>query len=178
MNQMKLHRWGNALGLVVICMILSIAFMDQFYHSDIPCPLCLLQRVSFVAVGLCLTMNLKLKIKTSHYGLMIISSLLGLAIASRHFFLHLSPNNPNYGHLFWGINFFTWSLIAFSAILAFNGVALLLEDAFQDPQPKVNLWIHSLIIIFLILILANGISTFIECSFSVCPDNPVRYYFL
>lgn len=177
MNQMKLHELGNTLGLALICMILSIAFIDQFYHSDIPCPLCLLQRASFVAVGLCLTMNLKLGIKTNHYGLMVFSALLGLALALRQFFLHLSPNNPNYGHLFWGINFFTWSLIAFSAILGFNGVALLLEDGFIHHQPTRHGWINPLIIIFLILILANGISTFIQCGFSVCPDNPVRYHF-
>lgn len=177
MNQIKLHTLGNTLGLVIICMILSIAFLDQFHHADLPCPLCLLQRVSFVAVGLCLIMNLKLGVKTSHYGLMIISALLGLAIASRHFYLHLAPNNPNYGHLFLGLNFFTWSMIAFGTILGFNGIALLLERGFNNHQENLGWSIKTLLYIFLILILANGISTFIQCGFSICPDNPVRYYY-
>jgi disulfide bond formation protein DsbB len=177
MNQIKLHRWGNTFGLMVICIILSIALIDQFYRSDLPCPLCLLQRISFVAVGLCLAMNLKLTISTTHYGLMIISALIGFAIALRQFFLHLTPNDPGYGHLFWGINFFTWSMIAFSTVIALTGIALLLNRGFNHHQASLSWGTHALIILFLILILVNGISTFIECGFSVCPDNPVRYFF-
>ena len=71
MNQKKLHEWGNTFGVVILSVVLILAFADQLSNHDLPCPLCLLQRVCFVAVGLCLCMNLKEGIKTSHYGLMM-----------------------------------------------------------------------------------------------------------
>ena len=48
----------NALGMLAVCLVLILAFAYQFALYELPCPLCLLQRVGFVAVGFGLGLNL------------------------------------------------------------------------------------------------------------------------
>ena len=178
MNQNTIHRIGNSLGLAIVCVILLITFIEQFFQHDLPCPLCLLQRVSFVAIGLCIAMNLQYGIKISHYGLMILSALLGFSISLWQVFLHTAPADPGYGHALLGFHLYVWSSIAFMIIIGFIAIAILIEHGFTEPQQKTNRAIRVLMVFFVILILANGISTFIECGFAVCPADPVRYILL
>ena len=178
MNQRKLHQFGNTLGLGLISIILAVAFIDQLIQHDLPCPLCLLQRVGFVAVGLCLCMNLKFGIKTTHYGLMILSALLGFFVALRQLSLHTMPNDPGYGSVLLGFHFYTWSAIAFCLIVVLIAIGLLFEAGFTDVPQKLSSAKMALMIFFLFLILANGISTLIECGLSVCPDDPINYKLL
>ena len=178
MNQKKLHEWGNTFGVIILCVVLILAFADQLRNHDLPCPLCLLQRVCFVAVGLCLCMNLKEGIKTSHYGLMIFASILGLTIALRQISLHTAPGDPGYGHLLFGFYMSVWSAIIFITTMIFIGIALLLKEGFNNKPQPIGRNRLALIILFIVLILANGISTFLECGLSVCPDNPIDYNLL
>ena len=175
MNQSKLHQLGNTAGLVMVCIILSITFGDQYYQHDLPCPLCLLQRSAFVAVGLCLGMNLFIGIKTIHYGLMILSALLGASTSFRQVLLHVTPGDPGYGHLIFGFNLYMLSSIAFLIILGLIGIAMLFEQGFNKVLGKPGALTFGVMILFLILILSNGISTFVECGFFACEENPVHY---
>ncbi len=178
MNQNQWHRIGNIIGLLLISAVLTIAFLDQLNHHDLPCPLCLLQRISFVAMGICLCMNLKIGIKTSHYGLMLLAAGLGFGAALRQIFLHLTPGDPGYGHLFWGLDLYIWSLIAFAIAIALIAIGLLFEKGFTHAPPKTSRMAYILMVFFLFLILLNVISTFIECGMLVCEDNPTEYYLL
>ncbi|ARG98373.1 disulfide bond formation protein B [Legionella micdadei] len=177
-NQNKIHYWGNCLGLLGVCIVLMFAFYQQLITYQLPCPLCLLQRVCFIGVGLCLSMNLKFGIKISHYGLMILSALLGLAIALRQVFLHVSPGDLGYGSPLLGIYLYTWAAIGFGIVIGLIAIALLLEREFTKKSPIPSYWHYLLICFFLILILANGISTFLECGPFICKDNPIHYYLL
>ncbi|AHE67960.1 disulfide bond formation protein B [Legionella oakridgensis] len=178
MTQHKLHLVGNRIGLIIVSFILIFAFADQLFRHDIPCPLCLLQRIAFVGIGLCCCMNLKCGIKPSHYGLMLLSAVLGFAISLRQLFLHMAPGDPGYGPLLFNLHLYTWSAVGFFIILGLIAIAMLLEHGFSDtliPLGKPTLLLMGG---FLILILANGISTFIECGVLICPDNPEHYNLL
>ncbi|CAM2827367.1 Transmembrane protein [Legionella worsleiensis] len=122
-------------------------------------------------------MNLRLGIRASHYGLMLLQALLGLAIATRQIFIHLGPDTPGYGEPFLGMYFYTWSALIFLFIIGFIAIALLFEQGLDRQFKTTNKGIIALTYLFLILILANGISTFLECGPYVCPDNPTVYYF-
>lgn len=178
MNQNTLHRVGNSIGLALICVMLTSAFAEQLMRHDLPCPICLLQRASFIGIGLCLCMNLKDGIKTFHYGLMLLSAILGFALALRQIFLHIAPGDPGYGQLLFGFHMYIWSAILFTIISGLIGIGLLFEQGFVDNHQEPGRGNIALMIFFLILILANGISTFIECGVNVCPDNPTRYELL
>jgi len=177
-NQARTHQIGNILGLALICMMLTIAFIDQFYQLTLPCPLCLLQRGCLIIIGLCLGLNIKIGIKTSHYGLMNLAALLGLCASARQILLHLMPGDPGYGHLLLGLHLYIWSAIIFTTVIGVIGVALLLNNGFSIAKKPMNAWCTALMLFFLVLILANVISTFIECGLLICPPNPVNYYLL
>jgi disulfide bond formation protein DsbB len=178
MNQNKLHKLANTAGLVIICLILLIAFADQLSRHDLPCPLCLLQRAGFAAVGLCLCMNLKEGIRISHYGLMILAALLGFFASLRQISLHTAPGDPGYGHPLLGLPLYVWCAIAFMIIIGLIALGMLFERSFTEKHPPPSRTNITLMWIFLILILANGISTLIECSRFICPDNPFGYRLL
>lgn len=169
MNQNKFHRIGNTAGLAMICIVLLIAFADQLFQHDLPCPLCLLQRVSFIAVGLCLCMNLTNGIHTDHYGLMILAAILGFTTALRQVSLHLAPGDPGFGHLLLGFHLYIWCAITFIIIIGLAAIAMLLERGFTEKQQTPGRKTMALMGLFLVLILANGISTLIECGVLDCP---------
>lgn len=176
-NEGRLHILGNTIGLVIICIILIIVFVDQFIQHDLPCPLCLLQRVCFIAIGLCMLMNLQLGLKPSHYGLMILATLLGLAVSLRQVGLHLGPNDPGYGMVFLGLYLYTWAAICFAIIMVLIAIALIFDKGFQVEYKIQNKSYKALVALFLFLILADGVSTFIECGPYVCPSDPTQYFF-
>lgn len=176
--QSKLHVWGNSLGLIAVCALFILAFADQILNNDLPCPLCLLQRVCFAGIGICLMMNLRLGIKASHYGMMLVQAFLGLTIATRQIYLHLAPNDPGFGNTLLGLHFYTWAAIAFVLISLFIAVALILEAGLNPEYKTDNKWLIALMCFFLLLILANGVSTFIQCGPYRCPDMPTSYYLL
>ncbi|HAZ7572053.1 disulfide bond formation protein B [Legionella sp. PATHC032] len=177
-RQMQWHLFGNTSGLLIICCLLLLAFLDQFIFYELPCPICILQRICFVAVGLCFVMNLMLGIRASHYGLMLLASLLGLSISVRQMYIHLTPGDTGYGGLFFGLHLYTWSAIIFLIIILLIAGALILDKGFMPDYKVGSKSVKVMIWMFFILILANGISTFLECGPHECPDNPSKYYLL
>ncbi|GGI90191.1 disulfide bond formation protein B [Legionella impletisoli] len=178
MTENKFHVVGNYFGVVIVCYILIVAFLDQILKHDVPCPLCLLQRTAFIGIGLCAFLNIKVGIKISHYGFMLLTSILGFMIALRQVFLHIAPDDPGYGPVFFGLHYYVWSAISFVFAVGLIGVALLLERGFIPKARPIGKPTYALGVIFLGLILANGISTLLECGLIICPDNPVEYHLL
>lgn len=175
MSQYKIHRIGNSLGLVTICLILSLAFYDQVIRADLPCPLCLLQRTAFIGIGLCFCFNLRFGVKTTHYGLLILTALLGFSISLRQIFLHIAPGDPGYGPLFFSLHLYVWSAIIFMMMIGCVAIALFLPQGFSAQSATIQGPLKGLALIFILLILANAISTVIECGSQICPSDPKQY---
>ena len=176
-KQGKLHLLGNLLGLLIICSILVFVLLEQLIIHDLPCPICLLQRVCYIAIGLAMLMNLCLGLRPAHYGLMILAALLGLAISVHQISLHLAPGDMGYGSLILGHHLYTWAAIVFAVIIMFIALALIFDQGFHVEYKIQHPWFKVFIALFLFLILANGVSTFILCGPFPCPGNPTQYYF-
>ena len=175
MKQTNVHTLFNVVGLVIICMVLLAAFYLQFTLAEIPCPLCLLQRVCFVAIGIGLCLNIRFGAKDTHYGLIILSCVVGFSISLRQVFLHLGPYDPGYGSPFLGLYLYAWSAIAFMVAVSLCGIALLFEKNPNHKKP--GRLLLTLIGFFSLVVLANAVMAFIECGPGVCPANPVNYYY-
>lgn len=179
----QLIRSLNALGLLAVTGVLIFALYDQFYYRDLPCPLCLLQRVGFVALMYGFLLNIIYGLKPHHYGVILLAAFFGGAVALRQISLHVIPGTPGYGDLFWGFHYYTWAFIAFS--LSALGVSFLLmvpgqysaesEVIALKQQP---LWIKSIMVLALLVIAVNMIAAFLECGFGACADNPASYWYL
>jgi len=176
----------NALALLAISGILIAAFYAQIVQGGLPCPLCLLQRVGFVIVGLGLSLNLLERLRPGHYALMIMGAALGGAISLRQVFLHIVPGSGAYGDPVFGLHLYSWAALIFAAVIVGASIMLLVERQFATgPSPRAPAADPRLVraglvavAVFAIVVLGNGVSTVLECGAGLCPDDPSGYELL
>ncbi len=171
----------NMLGLLGISLILTVAFVYQLALGELPCPLCLLQRVGFVAIGMGFLFNLRLGERGSHYAMILVASLVTGFISLRQVSLHLAPGDPGYGSALLGLHFYTWALIAAVGIVCYVALVFVLKDVAGErggAAPTSGLASNAVFAIFALLVAANLLSTVLECGAGQCDDNPVRYLLL
>lgn len=177
----------NAAGLLAISIVLSFAFADQLLFDDLPCPLCLLQRMGLFAAGFGIALNVVMGVRTSHYGIAIIGALCRATVSLRQIALHVVPGTGAYGDAFLGLHFYTWAFLVFGMIVAGVGVMLHFERQFAG-EPEVSDLVlmdrptrraaQAAFLIFGFLAIANGVSTVLECGAGMCPDDPTSYELL
>ena len=176
-------RYLNAIGLLIINVILLFAFYDQFANSELPCPLCLLQRVAFVAIMFGVLLNIQYGPKPSHYGFIMIAVLFGMMVALRQISLHVIPGTPAYGDAILGLHYYTWAFVCFFLVGFGVSVVILFNGQFSPYTTPVSfkslpLWVRVIIISALLIIIANAFSAFFECGPGTCKDNPKAYFLL
>lgn len=177
-----IERLLNVAGLVAIAGILIAASVLQYMWHELPCPLCLLQRVGFVVVGFALMLNVRFGPRPSHYGLLLIAALFGLAISGRQVLLHIVPGTGHYGSAVFGLHFYTWAALAFLAVILGTALMLLFvhrPDYQNKPLPvPVNWLAGGAMLLIMAVTLFNAGNALVECGLGECADNPVRYRLL
>lgn len=173
----EVSRLLNALGLIAIGAVLTMAFIDQVWFGELPCPLCILQRAGLIAAGCGIALNIVFGPKPSHYGLAIIGAIASAAISIRQILLHIVPGTGFYGPPVWGLHLYTWAFLFAAAIVLGSALMLLGDRQFSQVQPAGRLKGLSFIalLLFLVLTLANVFSTLALCGTGLCPDEPVDY---
>lgn len=169
----------NALGLLGLSGALGFALADQLILHDLPCPLCLLQRMAMFGVGIGLVLNVTAGHQPRHYGMMIVSAVLGMFIAMRQILLHIVPGTGAYGDPFLGLHFYTWAFILFVGVIFGASLMLFVAGHWERERRHAIPWLGRLAIgVFLLLALANVFSTTFECGAGACPDDPTSYEWL
>lgn len=166
----------NALGVLGLSVVLGTGFWLQITLDELPCPLCLLQRVGFVLVMYGFMLNVVRGVNYSHYGIIILSALFGAGVAMRQVLLHIVPGTGAYGSPILGLHFYTWSFMVFAASILAVAVLLLFSHS-QNPEKKVAVSKPQWAICWLAVAITalNAIAVFLECGPYVCPENPVKY---
>jgi disulfide bond formation protein DsbB len=179
-----LVRFGNWVGAMAVAGVLLAAFGLQFAHNELPCPLCMLQRVALVLCGFGFLLNLRYGSQPAHYGVTLLSALFGLAVAGRQVLLHIVPGDKGYGPPFLGLHLYTWTFVFFLATIL--GVALLLLLSGREPEMRRE-GRHALPMgglsrlaawLLILVTLANALASFALCGPVECPDNPTTYWLL
>jgi len=167
----------NLLALLGISFSLIIAFFYQFAFNELPCPLCQLQRLGLILVGMGFMLNAQFGYSSIHYAMAISGALAGGATSMRQILLHIAPGDTGYGSTFLGFHFYTWGFISFVMVIAFTAFMLLIDHKnFSTPRQQRLGWVALLIIsLFIILSLANTVSSVMVCGLGPCPDNPLQY---
>ncbi|MES2218939.1 MAG: disulfide bond formation protein B [Pseudomonadota bacterium] len=82
-------------GLIAITLVLAFTAFIQTYKGLIPCPLCILQRVALMILGVLFFFGAILKLKNpAHYVISVLSLLIatgGWTLAARQVWLQYSP---------------------------------------------------------------------------------------
>jgi disulfide bond formation protein DsbB len=170
----------NALGLLAVSIVLAAALYDQLTRSDLPCPLCLLQRVGFAAVGFGLCLNVVRGPRPHHYGLMILAAAFGGGVAVRQVVLHIVPGTGSYGDAFLGMHYYTWAAMLFFLIIVGSAVMLLFEGQYEPDASSTRPFGGQILpkiafFIMVLLTIGNAVSALLECGPGICAEDPKTY---
>jgi disulfide bond formation protein DsbB len=166
----------NAAGLAGLITVLLVAYADQFAGHDLPCPLCLLQRVAIAGVAFGLLLNLRYGAQPSSYAIMLLAALFGMAVAGRQVLLHIAPGTGSYGAPLFGLHFYTWSFLLFAAVILGTAILLLVPRQTAQVRSLPRGLQYGLAWAAIGLTALNAVTTFLQCGPLECPDNPVNYW--
>jgi disulfide bond formation protein DsbB len=173
-----IEQFANLFELLSIILVLMLSLLFQFVLGELPCPLCLLQRVGFIFIAFGFLLNLRFGFRPSHYSIVLISALFTSFVALRQIYLHVLPNTGSYGNAVLGLHLYTWSFIIAMSIAVTTALLLGCDRQYRLSQYKNVIWRHWINIVFgliMFILAANIISVFFECGFYACPDNPTVY---
>ncbi len=170
----------NSFAVLGICGVLLGAYYIQFVEGEFPCPLCLLQRLAMLGVAFGAMLNLRYGIHTRHYGVSLLSAIFGASVSIRQILLHIDPSDSGYGSPVLGMHLYTWAFIVFAVAILLIGIMMFFETQFEDSSENRSAksigWFVKAVFFLVVLIAAsNVITTFLECGFGQCPDNPISY---
>ena len=170
----------NALGLYGIALVLIAAFAGQILLGELPCPLCLLQRVLFATLAIGPILNIRFGPHPSHYALSLLAAVVGATVPARQILLHIMPRDPGYGSALLGYHYYTWAFVAFVAAIVLIAIVLVFDDWLRDDKISrpVGLFAAGAVWLVIGLTAINVVSTLLECGFRACPDNPTFYELL
>jgi disulfide bond formation protein DsbB len=169
----------NALGVLGLGIVLVLGLVMQVVLDELPCPLCLLQRVAFALVMYGFMLNVLCGLRFRHYGIIALGALYGAGVSLRQISLHIVPGTGNYGAPILGLHLYTWAFMLFVATLLAVAILLLFSHPRMQDQPIATNKMERLICWGAVIVVAlNVASTFIECGPLVCADNPANYRLL
>jgi disulfide bond formation protein DsbB len=172
----------NALGLCAIAFVLAAAFAAQLWLNELPCPLCLLQRIQFALLAIGPILNLRFGPRPSHYAMSLLAAAAGAAFATRQILLHITPGDPGYGSALFGYHYYTWAFIGFAVAIVLIAVMLPFDRQFETSTetipPALAAAAQVAVWLVIALIALNVVSTLLECGFGACPDDPREYELL
>jgi len=172
----------NALSLYAVALVLGAAFAAQFALNELPCPLCLLQRLQFAVLAIGPILNVRFGPRPSHYALSLLAAVAGAAFSTRQVLLHILPGDAGYGTALFGYHYYTWALIGFIAAIVLLAAILLFDRQFEDdsavPPSGGGAFATTAVWLVIGLTALNVVSTLLECGFAACADNPLLYELL
>lgn len=115
----------SIIGIIGIAIILTAAFVLVGLFNLEPCPFCWLQRLALVNIGIALLMNLRYGNQLTHWAIVILSAVAGIAASMRQILMHI--NDPvGFGDAILGIHVYTWCFIAFAIAIIVSAVMLMI----------------------------------------------------
>jgi len=167
-----LQRNLNGLIVLVICGVLLSAYGVEFFWHEVPCPLCMLQRLCMISAAIGCLLNLCYGIKMPHYGLTLLSCLAGGTVALRQISLHACPGFPEFGFPVLGLSLYTWSFVVFACtVLAVSLLLFLYSPQQEEEQPSRFSTFGKFVFGLLFSVtLANAITTFLHCGLGPCQE--------
>lgn len=175
-----LDRLALFLMLLVLATILTAAMFMQYALGEIPCPLCLLQRVAMFGVCFALMRQLRHGPSARSTGLCFLFSILLLVIAARQTLLDIypRPGHDYVGSAIFGLHMPVWSVVIALALLLGLSIKLVLfglPRAQPDDSGSLMSRLGGTLGNYVIVICAiNFISVVLQCGLGECHTTGYR----
>ncbi len=166
---------ANSTAMLLVSSVLIGAFYFQFGLHENPCPLCLLQRVGFLGVIFGLSLNTFFGLRKEHFGIVIISALVGSVFSIRQILLHICPmdgESAGYGAAILGMHLYSWAVVIYMASIVGSVIFLfLIKEGKKETNRNPFTFEKITFYLAMLLIFVNMVATFFECHFGPCCEN-------
>jgi disulfide bond formation protein DsbB len=159
------------LMLLALAGVLTAAMGFQFFDREIPCPLCLLQRVAMFGCCFGLMQQLRGGDSQRGAGIALISTVLLLVISARQTLLDLfpRPGHAYIGRAVFGIHMPVWSvLIAVALLLGFAVRLAFFGGPRSAPPATPSRLTYALGLYVAIICAINCLSVLVQCGLGEC----------
>jgi disulfide bond formation protein DsbB len=179
----RLYLLAVTLNVWVLIGILAAAFAVQFWSGELPCPLCVMQRIALMLIALgplhillhAYAAGLTSRAAALGQGMAIIAAVLGAVAAGRQILLHILPGDPGFGSPVFGLHLYTWCFITFSGQIAASAVLLITTAWLEDDKVRGPMTMITAIA-FAFVVAANLISVVAEAGLHWnLPADPSGY---
>jgi disulfide bond formation protein DsbB len=163
--------------LAVMTAILTAALIIQFWMGELPCPLCLLERVAMFGICFGILLNFGTGFSDRNTGLSLTFALVLLVIATRQSLLDIypRPGHAYIGSAIFGLHMPVWSIvIALAVLFAFAlKLVVLAGDDHREAHPpetfpalvQMARWIGAAVIVICAI---NLVSVALQCGLGEC----------
>jgi disulfide bond formation protein DsbB/nitrate reductase NapE component len=165
------------LVMFVIAGILTAAMTLQYVNGELPCPLCLLERVAMLGVCFGIMLNFRRGFSYQNTGFSLLFAIVLLVISVRQSLLDIypRPGHEYIGSAIFGIHMPVWSiiialalLVAYAIKLAILGGDEYLREADVSEFPAIRRIADILSIYVIAICLINLVSVVLQCGFGEC----------
>jgi disulfide bond formation protein DsbB len=165
------------LVMFVIAGILTAAMTLQYVNGELPCPLCLLERVAMLGVCFGIMLNFRRGFSYQNTGFSLLFAIVLLVVSVRQSLLDIypRPGHEYIGSAIFGIHMPVWSIIialtlltAYALKLAILGDDEYLREADVSEFPAIRRFADILSIYVIAICLINLVSVVLQCGFGEC----------
>ncbi len=165
------------LMLTVIVGILSAAMTLQYLFGELPCPLCLLERIALFGVAFGIILNFRHGFRYRNTGVSLLFAIFLLVVSVRQSLLDIypRPGHAYIGSAVFGLHMPVWSILIALAILTAYSVKLIVlgnddhvgKSAISDT-PVLSRIAGALSLYVIALVAINLASVLVQCGFGEC----------
>ena len=160
--------------LIGLAAILTVAMGFQYIAGELPCPLCLLQRVAMFGICFGIVHHVRLGYDVRNIGIGLVWSLVLLIVSARQVLLNIVARHGHAypGSAIFGLHMPVWSVVIAVAILLLLAAMLALFDNKQlsamPPSPVLKRIGSAAGFYVVVLCAINLISVVIQCGLGAC----------
>jgi disulfide bond formation protein DsbB len=163
--------------MLTLAAILTTAMILQYYGGEIPCPLCLLQRVAMFGVCFGIMLHFHHGYSARNDGFCMLFALLLLVISVRQTLLDIfpRPGHDYVGSAVLGLHMPVWSVvIAVAVLVAFAIKLAVLGEHQHQSQPSPGRVARLLSLYVIAICLINFVSVIVQCGAAACHTSGYR----
>ncbi len=177
----RIVAWLNYAALLLTMLaasgILTAALYFQYAQAELPCPLCLLQRLALFGVCFGVMLSFRNGFSYAHSGISLIFTVLLLIVSARQTLLDIypRPGHAYVGDAVLGLHMPVWSVLIAVALLAGQAIQLALfggSASIRETPLRIFSFLAGLATIVSLYVIAlcsaNLVSVVLQCGLDQC----------
>ena len=166
-----------ALIMLVIAGILTAAMTLQYANGELPCPLCLLERLAMLGVCFGIVLNFRAGFSHQNTGFTLLAALFLLIVSVRQTLLDIypRPGHEYIGSAILGLHMPVWSIVIALAILLAYAIKLSviggdehLREHDVSEFPRLRTAAFALAVYVTAICAINLVSVVVQCGLGEC----------